>query len=304
MSSPSEGPVCYTFHMRNRVSISHNHEIETAVRGALDVLDGLSELFVGKHVAIKPNDTWASREDLTACVQADTVRAVIRYVKGYFPGKITVSGGAGAGETDEIFRLLGIDRVIREEGVEFFDHNRPPFRPVQLETGPHREVMVNGHVFDYDTVISLAAHKEHHLAAVTLTMKNIALSYPAADFYGHPRAKSLHPHGMFDDIHSFIAAMCKRFPIGLGIIAGHPAMTGTGPIGGLAFESGMVIASKDCVAADSVGAHILGHDRVGHIIEAERLGVGTADLSAIDIIGLQLPEAVSLFRDRERKAAA
>jgi uncharacterized protein (DUF362 family) len=64
------------------------------------------------------------------------------------------------------------------------------------------------------------------------------------------------------------------------------------------------VASKDCVAADSVGAHILGHDRVGHIIEAERLGVGTADLSAIDIIGLQLPEAVSLFRDRERKAAA
>ncbi|HBG47805.1 MAG TPA: hypothetical protein DDW94_12575 [Deltaproteobacteria bacterium] len=290
--------------MKSRVSIANNLDVETAVWSALDAMEGLSALFIGKHVAIKPNDTWASKDDLTACTQADTLRAVVRYVKNYFPKKLTVSGGAGAGETADVFRLLGLDRVIAEEGVEFFDHNRPPFKAVPLEYGPLKEVMVNERVLDYETVISLAQHKEHHLATVTLTMKNISMSYPAADYYGHPRAKSLHPHDIFTDIQKFIAGMCKTFPIGLGIIVGHPAMTGTGPIGGHTFESGIVIASKDCVAADTVGARILGYDRVEHIIEAERLGVGTANLNNIDLAGVRLDEARRLFRERERQAAA
>lgn len=290
--------------MRSRVAIANNLDIEMAVAGALDALEGLSELFVGKHVAIKPNDTWASADDLTPCTQADTLRAVIRSVKDYYPKRITVSGGAGAGETEDIFRLLGLDRVIAEEGVGFFDHNRGPFVAVPLEYGPLKEVMVNGQVLDYDTLISLAQHKEHHLTTVTLTMKNIAMSYPAADYYGHPRARSLHPHEIFSDVHSFIAGMCKRFPIGLGLIVGHPAMTGTGPIGGRTFESGIAIAARDCVAADSVGAYILGYDKVEHILEAERLGVGVANLGNIDIRGIQLDEAVRVFRERERKAAA
>jgi len=290
--------------MRSRVAIADNLDIGLCVAGALDTLEGLSELFVGKHVAIKPNDTWASADDLTPCTQADTLRAVIRFVKDYYPKRITVAGGAGAGETGAVFRLLGLDKVIGEEGVEFFDHNRPPFVPVPLEYGPLKEVMVNERVLRYDTVISLAQHKEHHLTTVTLTMKNIAMSYPAADYYGHPRAKSLHPHEMFSGVQAFIAGMCKRFPIGLGIIVGHPAMTGTGPIGGRTFESGIAIAARDCVAADSVGAYILGYDRVEHITAAERLGVGVANLNYIDITGVQLEDAVRVFRERERKAAA
>src|SRR3990172_8126160 len=290
--------------MRSRVGISNNLDIELSVAGALDAIEGLSELFVGKHVAIKPNDTWASADDLTPCTQADTLRAVIRFVKNYYPKLITVSGGAGAGETGAVFRLLGLDRVIAEEGVEFFDHNRGPFVAVPLEYGPLKEVMVNKRVLEYDTVISLAQHKEHHLATVTLTMKNIAMSYPAADYYGHPRARSLHPHEIFSDVHSFIAAMCRRFPVGLGIIVGHPAMTGGGPIGGRTFESGIAIAARDCVAADSVFAYILGFDRVEHILQAERLGVGVANLNNIDVVGVQLEEALRVFRDREKKAAA
>jgi hypothetical protein len=52
-------------------------------------------------------------------------------------------------------------------------------------------------------------------------------------------------------MHSFIAAMLRRFPVRLAIIAGHPAMIGTGPLGGMAVETGLVIASRDPVAADT-----------------------------------------------------
>lgn len=290
--------------MKSRVSIASSDDIETAITGALDKLVGLSELFVGRHVAVKPNETWASADDLTACTQADTVRALIRFIKGYYPKKITVSGGAGAGETAEVFRLLGIEAVIKEEGVEFFDHNRPPFTQVRLHHGPQNEVMVNEHIFDYDTVISLAQHKVHLIADVTLAMKNIAMSFPAGDYYGHPRSKRLQAHRFFEDMHGFIAGMCQRFRPGLSIIAGHPAMTGTGPIGGHTFESGIVIASKDFVAADSVGAFILGREKVSHIQQAASLGLGTSDLYGIEITGVALSEAVKIFNEKkERKAA-
>jgi uncharacterized protein (DUF362 family) len=77
-------------------------------------------------------------------------------------------------------------------------------------------------------------------------------------------------------MHSFIAAMAKRFHIDLAIIVGHPAMIGTGPLRGYAVETGMVIASTDAVAADVVGARLLGFRAQGvrHLWEAGKLGLG------------------------------
>lgn len=283
--------------MKSRVAIHHHRDVSRALAGALDLLDGLDGLFNGKHVAVKPNDTWASPEDVTPCTQADTLRAALSYVKRSRPERVTVTGGAGAAETDDVFRILGLDRVIEEEGAEFFDHNRAPFTAVDLFHGPHGKVMVNPHVFEYDTLVSLAQLKVHHLAGVTLSMKNIAMSYPAADYYGHARSERLHPHRFFSDIHGLIAGMCQRFPIQLAIITGHPAMTGKGPIGGKTFETGLVIASRDFVAADLVGSRLLGQKKVKHIQQAGELGLGAASMDEVEFPGIGLEEAGKLFRE-------
>jgi len=52
--------------------------------------------------------------------------------------------------------------------------------------------------------------------------------------------------------------MAKRFHIDLAITVGHPAMIATGPTGGIPIETGLVIASLDAIAADCVGARLLG----------------------------------------------
>ena len=286
--------------MKSKVSIAHHQSVEESIPRALDLLGDFSDLFNGKHVAVKPNDTWASPRDMTAVTQADSVRAVIRYLKRYSPREITVTGGAGEAETDEVFELLGIDKVIEEEGVQFFDHNRPPFENVELQYGPQRDIMVNPHVFDYDTLISIAQHKVHYAATVTLTMKNIAMSYPAADYYGHPRSTEKHPNRFYADMHSHIVGMVEKFPIDLGIIVGHPAMTVRGPIGGRTFESELALASRDMVAVDSVGAYLLGKHEVKHILLAEKRGLGIANLDNIEILGIPLDRAAEIFHDREK----
>jgi len=61
--------------------------------------------------------------------------------------------GAGAAETEEVFRFAGLMGVVGQEGAIFFDHNRPPFTAVALEykpeadvLGPQAAVMVNPRV--------------------------------------------------------------------------------------------------------------------------------------------------------------
>ena len=286
-----------------KVAIAQNENIAQALSEALTHLD-LEPIVRGKVVAVKPNETWADENDLTACTQGDTLRAVLRHLKSFGPKQLIVSGGAGAAETDQVFRLTGMMAALEEEGAEFFDHNRPPFEEVALEyapekdvTGPQKSIMVNPRVLEFETLISLAQLKVHETATVTLCLKNIAMSFPAADYYGHPRSEQKHPQQFFADMHSFIAAMAKRFPAQLGIIAGHPAMIGIGPIGGHAFETGLVIASRDPLAADAVGARLLGFTPRGvhHLWEAQRLGVGETNVKTMEFPGVSLDAAFKAF---------
>jgi uncharacterized protein (DUF362 family) len=194
--------------------------------------------------------------------------------------------------------------VVEQEGVAFFDHNRPPFTSIELDYGDHPEVkgrqesvMVNPRVLEYETLVALSQLKLHETATVTLALKNVAMSFPAADYYGYPRARQQHEHRFFEDMHSFIAAMAKRFPIDLAITLGHPAMIDKGPIGGHAVETGLAVVSTDAVAADVVGARLLGFgpQAVRHLWEAGQLGLGETDIEKMDFPNLSIQEAIEAF---------
>jgi uncharacterized protein (DUF362 family) len=280
------------------VAITQDLEfVGQAIFDALDTLD-LDGLLTDRLVAIHPNDTAATPTNISGVTHADTLQATIRYVKQYNPRHIVVSGGSGASETEDVFRYTGMMEVIEQEGVEFFDHNHGPFQEITLESGPQREIMVNPRILEYETLISLAQLKAHETATVTLSMKNIAMTFPAADYYGHPRgSQQYHRHNMFGDMQEFIPAMIRRFRPELAIIVGHPAMVGTGPLAGIPVETGLVIASRDCVAADAAAAQLFGFSMqaVRHIFEAHRMGLGEGRTSAMTFPRLSLSDAIEAF---------
>jgi len=287
----------------SKIAITHHEDVERGISDALNHLD-LEPLIRGKLVAVKPNETWASADDTTGVTQPDTLRAVLRYVKQYGPRQLVVTGGSGAAETDEVFRVAGLKDVVEREEAIFVDHNRPPFTSVALDygadvevKGPQRSVMVNARVLEYETLIAVNQLKLHETATVTLALKNIAMSFPAADYYGHPRSQQRHRQHFFDDMHSFIAAMAKRFPVHVAVTVGHPAMIGTGPLGGHAVETGLTIASTDALAADVVGAKLLGFtaQAVRHLWEAGRLGLGETDLEQMEFPALNMRQAIETF---------
>jgi uncharacterized protein (DUF362 family) len=288
------------------VSIAHHSDdIEKAITRALSEV--ALEDFKDRIVAIKPNDTMATTHDKTACTQADTLRATIRFIKDLHPKQIIITGGSGKDQTEDVFRIMGYLEVINDEGVEWFDHNKAPFVPVDLPFGPQRRVMVNPRVLEYEKLVSLAQLKVHRTATVTLSIKNIAMSYPAADFYGHPRvSQKLHPHNILKDKQAFLVGMLMRFPIDLAIVVGHPAMIGTGPIGGKAVETGLVLAGRNPVSVDSVGAYLLGFEILGvqHLHHAVQFGLGVpfsdpereGEPGRLTIRGISVEEATKIFR--------
>jgi uncharacterized protein (DUF362 family) len=103
---------------------------------------------------------------------------VLRRIKKLVPSELIVTGGSGAGETDEIFELVGLMDVVNEEGAVFFDHSRPPFVSVELKYRPQADVnrpqgsvMVNPRVLKYEMLISLAQLNLHETATVTLGIR-------------------------------------------------------------------------------------------------------------------------------------
>lgn len=288
------------------VAVTQDLDIERAIDAALNHI-ALERLIRGRLVAVKPNETWASKDDTTGVTQPDTLRAVLRQIKRHDPRHLMVTGGSGSAETADVLEVAGMMDVVREEGVEFFDHNRPPFTSVELDygsdpevRGPQQAVMVNPRVLEYETLVALNQLKLHATATVTLALKNIAMSFPAADYYGHPRSKQKHQHAFYGDMHSFIAAMAKRFPIALAITVGHPAMIATGPLGGHPVETGIVIASTDALAADAVGAQLLGFSAqaVRHLWEAQRLGLGETDPGSMEFPALSMQQAIEAFTEK------
>lgn len=282
------------------VALTQHSKIRQAVEEALGFLP-VEELFKNKIVAIHPNDTTATEEDQSGVTQADTLEAVIQFVKRFQPRELIVSGGAGASETDEVFRITGMDRVIEKERVQYVDHNKPPFATIPLDYGPMREVVVHEGVLRYETVVSLSQLKVHSQSVIVGAIKNIAMSWPAADYYGHPRMADQHGRsGMVEDKNGFIVGMLKRFPPHLGIVTGHPAMIATGPTGGIAVEIGLVVAGRDPVSVDTVCASLLGFSTMGveYLRQATKLGLGEGDLSRIEIKGVRLDEAMRIFNER------
>ena len=123
------------------VIITQSQQIDDAIRAALGHVP-LQSLVAGRRVAVKPNETWASSDDTTGITQPDTLRAVLRAIKQYEPRELIVTGGAGAAETEDVFRVGGLMDVVRAERAEFVDHNRPPFVSVDLEYRPSAKSQV------------------------------------------------------------------------------------------------------------------------------------------------------------------
>lgn len=261
---------------------------------ALDLLPIDKIIQKGDKVIITPN--WVKDKGAKdgVVVGPKTLQRLIQYVKTKEPSAIYIATGSGGTETTEVMTSVGYDKVIKEEDVEFIDMNYGPFIELKLDHDIIKTTPINKIVDEVDVIISFTQLKYHEEATVTASIKNVAMGYPPASVHGFPKKQT----GIHEDLHGFIRSFAKKVPIDLAIISLDKAMIGTGPIFGQAVDTpGLIIASTDPVAADSIGARLLGFlpQGVAYLYGLYKDGLGEANPINMTIKGLDLIEAEKVF---------
>nr|WP_041721006.1 DUF362 domain-containing protein [Alkaliphilus metalliredigens] len=276
------------------VSITTNREEQQSIVEALKLLPIDQLIRKGDRVVITPNWVKANPTYTGTVVGPETLRELIQFIKGKEAKEVIIATGSGGDDTVKVFKEIGYDKVIAEEGVTFVDLNYGPYVEIPLEHDLIPKTKINELITRIDVLISFTQLKQHEEATISASIKNMALSWPPAEIHGFPK-KQL---GIHEDLHGFIVAMAKKIPIDIAIISVDKAMIGTGPSDGKAVDTkGLVIAATDAIAADAVGARLLGFlpQAVQYLYALHHAKVGEADPKNMTIKGMTLEEAEKHF---------
>lgn len=276
------------------VAITKAFTESKSLEKALDMLPIDKVIEKGDTVIITPNWVNDKGPKTGAVVGPETLKTLIEYVKSKEPSKIYIATGSGGGKTPDIMTKVGYDKVISEENVEFIDLNYGPYVNLQLDHHIIKSTPINKIIDEADVVISFTQLKNHEEATITASIKNIAMGWPPAEIHGYPKKDT----GIHEDLHGFIRAFANKVPIDLAIVSCDKAMVGTGPSSGKSVDTpGLIIASTDPVAADAVGARLLGFlpQAVAYLYGLYNDKVGEARVEKMDIKGLDIQEAEKIF---------
>jgi uncharacterized protein (DUF362 family) len=275
------------------VAIARSNQEQASLQEALNLLPVRDVIHSGDRVVITPNWVTAKSPETAATVGTETLRALIQLIKEYQPKEIIVATGSGE-DTVKVFHQVGYDKIIEEEKISFVDLNYGPYIEMNLEHDIVPKTKVNQLIDQMDVLISFTQLKQHEEATVSACVKNILMGWPPAEIHGFPK-KNL---GIHKDLHGFIAAMAKKLPIDLAILSADKTMIGTGPNHGIAVDTkGLLIASTDAVAADTIGARMLGFlpQAVHYLYLLGQCGYGETDVNKMIMQGLPLKEAEKIF---------
>ena len=191
---------------------------------------------------------------------------------------VVVAEGPGhRRDTEAVAYEAGLLDALDDAGVDFVDLNEASVVRTPLDTRytDLGELWVPTILRDADIVVSMPKLKTHHWVGVTLSLKNCFGCMPGR-VYGWPK-DVFHMRNVPRSILDIAGAIRPSLVIVDGIVG----MEGDGPIRGDAVHSGVVVVSRDPVAADVTGARLMGMDpeKIEYLMEAGRfLGQSRSEL--------------------------
>ncbi len=248
------------------------YENRDSVAKAIESCEGFAQLKSSDRVLLKPNVCTAGAGFLPPFGTVTTTKVVegtVRALKDFGVRHISIGEGTVLDElgtnTGKGFKWIQLDRLAKRYGVRLIDFNAGPY---QKMTSGDVSMHVAAAALETDFFINLPVLKTHSDARVSLASKNLKGCMSMASkkfFHGH------------DGILSYrISRLMEVIPQHLVIVDGIYVMD-KGPDAsiGTAHPRGVLVASTDFLAADSVGLRLLGGKpaEASHLrIYAERNG--------------------------------
>lgn len=302
--------------------------VEQQVAAIIEQLGGLGDVVkAGDRVAIKVNLTGGVTSGQLAGVSPvesfithpEVVRALVKQVQAAGAKEVFIVEAAYEWES---FTRWGYEALARDLNVTLVDLSEPkPYKDfVEAVVGAgsfiYPQFTLNPLLTDVDVFMSVSKMKNHYLAGVTHTLKNLygLVPYRLYRLNNSDRYRSAF-HGAAQETQTrlprIIVDINRARPIHFSLIDGIKTMQGgEGPwIEGVsALAPGLLIAGKQALATDAVATAVMGHDPAGdypnspfircdnHLNLAAAAGLGTNRLAEIEVRGAAIDTVRTPFK--------
>jgi len=283
-----------------KVAVVRYEKPTESVRKAVELSGGLDAVPARARVFIKPNIVFWTRAvafpKWGVITTSRIVEDVIILLKERGIDDITIGEGAvtmnpkDTATAAHAFETLGYGVLKKRYGINYVNVFERPFENVDLGDGV--ELNFNTDILNSDFVVDLPVMKAHNQTVVSLGIKNLKGTIDI------PSRKRCHTMTPGKDLHFWVAKLADRMPPMLTLQDGiYTNERGPGPDGRM-HRSNLLVASSDVLAADLVGAKLLGHEaqNVPHLMHAARNRKRPYDFSDIEILGEDI-EGLSQFHE-------
>ena len=255
---------------------------------ALSAIDAGEVVSSKKKVLVKVNITIMKKAEDGVTTDPRMVEGIIEFLKDNGVKDIAIAEGGGCDVT-RAYRELGFNEVASRQNVKLIDINREE-GVLKKVPNPHfvSEFWIAKPVLEYDSIISAPKLKIHAGEwQVTLAIKNLM------GLLARGRRGAIHreDRGTVD----ILQLLKPDLSVIDGIVGGEGHELWSNPV-----EMDLIIAGKDCVATDAVGAAVMGfseNEMPRHIKISQEMGFGTSDLNKIKLLGdITIEEAKKGFK--------
>ncbi len=272
----------------HKVSLVNYTTPYDSLKKAIDLVDGLKGISANSKVFIKPNFVvWFDGIPFPKYGVLTTARMIEDLVILLNEHGITnltlIEGVAKVEENSKSLlnlatKAMGLDNLSKKYGLKVIDVHDSTFTDIELDD---ITLSVNSDILEADHIINMPVLKTHSQCKVSLGIKNLK------GLINIESRKKCHNADSKINLDYHVAKFAKMLSPTLNIIDGIYSLEYGPTIFGQAHRTNLIIASKDLISGDKVGATLLGYpvESVPHLSYAISSHERIDDLKDVDIQG-------------------
>ena len=267
--------------------LGHETAQETVWR-ALDLIGAAPYLSPFGSFLLKPNYVVDKSPMSGLTTRPESLDGIITYLfqkVGKTPAQVLIGEGGNPSSTESAFTTCGARDLAENHGVRLVNLNNDAKETIALQDSLSlKEVDVARTARAAECLISVPSLKTHSMAVTTLAMKNCM---------GCILPKGIMHSSLHKKIVDLAGLINPRLSVIDGIIGAEGNEENGDPV-----PMGLIIAGMDYVAVDTVGSAVMGYSprECKYLQYAAQKGLGTCDLSEIDIAGVSIDDVKRKFR--------
>ena len=256
-------------------------QAKKAVADAITLCDGMENLpDPGEKILLKPNLLAKTKADDACTTHPAVFRAVAEYLQSRGFAHLSYGDSPGHGDPHAIAAECGIAAVADELGIPLADFSAG--KTVAFPDGrTAKEFVLANAVSEADGIVNICKMKTHMLERITGAQKN---SFGCV--YGLNKGACHVKYPNATEFAKLLADLNRMVRPRLHVMDGVTALEGNGPQSGTPKQLGLILASTDPVALDTVFASLVYLDPalVPTNTVGAAYGVGEADPAAIEVV--------------------